>query len=71
MAEEKLIRIVITDDHKIIREGLRSLLERDSALSVVGEAANGRELLELRANPYQSGRFRYWHLLQKASPTPT
>ena len=47
MAEEKLIRIVITDDHKIIREGLRSLLERDSALSVVGEAANGRELLEL------------------------
>ncbi|GAA4441252.1 response regulator transcription factor [Pontibacter saemangeumensis] len=47
MAEEKLIRVVITDDHKIIREGLKSLLERDPALSVVGEASNGRELLEL------------------------
>lgn len=49
MAEEKLIRVVITDDHKIIREGLKSLLERDPALSVEGEAANGRELLDLLA----------------------
>jgi len=49
MAEEKLIRVIITDDHKIIREGLRTLLERDPALTVVGEAANGLELLELLA----------------------
>ncbi|WP_161888630.1 response regulator transcription factor [Pontibacter russatus] len=47
MSEGKLIRVIITDDHKIIREGLKSLLERDPALTVVGEAANGRELLEL------------------------
>ena len=47
MVEQKTIRVVITDDHRIIREGLRALLEQDSEIEVVGEAANGRELLEL------------------------
>jgi len=47
MDVERSIRIVITDDHKLIREGLKSLLDRDNELKVVGEASNGRELLDL------------------------
>ncbi|MCB1851577.1 MAG: response regulator transcription factor [Gammaproteobacteria bacterium] len=40
-------RILIVDDHKIVREGLRSLIEDDGSYEVVGEAANGREALKL------------------------
>jgi DNA-binding NarL/FixJ family response regulator len=35
------IRILIADDHKILREGLRSLLEKQSAFAVVAEAEDG------------------------------
>jgi DNA-binding NarL/FixJ family response regulator len=41
------IRIVLADDHQIIREGLRSLLEKESDMEVVGEAKNGREAVDL------------------------
>jgi two-component system response regulator NreC len=41
------IRIVLADDHTILRNGLRLLLERHPDFSVVGEAANGREALEI------------------------
>jgi two-component system, NarL family, nitrate/nitrite response regulator NarL len=37
------IRIVIADDHPLVREGLRQLLETQPGLAVVGEAANGQE----------------------------
>ncbi len=37
------ISILITDDHFVVREGLRSILRRESDFSVVGEAANGHE----------------------------
>ncbi len=37
------VRLVVVDDHGIIREGLAMLLEREEALTVVGSAANGRE----------------------------
>ena len=40
------IRIVLADDHKIMREGLRSLLEKETDFEVIAEAANGREVLE-------------------------
>ncbi len=39
-------RIVIVDDHEVVRLGLRSLLERHSEFEIVGEAGNGREALE-------------------------
>jgi DNA-binding NarL/FixJ family response regulator len=35
------VRILIADDHKILREGLRSLLEKQSAFAVVAEAEDG------------------------------
>lgn len=41
------IKIVLTEDHKIVRSGIRSLLENDSEIEIVAEAANGAELLEL------------------------
>lgn len=41
------IRIILADDHQIIRDGLRSLLEKVPGMTVVGEAANGRDALRL------------------------
>jgi DNA-binding NarL/FixJ family response regulator len=39
------IRVLITDDHKVVRQGLRGFLELDSELEVVGEAENGEEAM--------------------------
>jgi len=39
------IRILLADDHKIVREGLRSLLEREPDIEVVAEAENGSEAI--------------------------
>ena len=41
------IRIVIADDHKIVRHGIRTFLELDPELVVVGEAADGAEAVRL------------------------
>jgi len=41
------VRVVLADDHRILREGLRSLLEREPGMEVVGEANNGRATVEL------------------------
>lgn len=43
------IRVLITDDHAIIREGLRLILETTEDMEVVGEASNGAEVLRLVA----------------------
>ena len=42
-----MIRILLADDHTIMRSGLRLLLERYPDLRVIAEAANGREALQL------------------------
>ena len=41
----KKLRILLADDHKIVREGLRLLINSQPDMQVVGEAANGREVL--------------------------
>ena len=41
------VRILLADDHKIMREGLKSLLEKSPGLNVIAEAENGLETLEL------------------------
>ncbi len=40
-----MIRLVIADDHSIVREGLKQLLAASNDFQVVGEAANGHEVL--------------------------
>ena len=40
-------RILIVDDHRIMREGLRALIEKQGGMSVVGEAEDGRRAVEL------------------------
>ena len=42
----KTIRILLADDHTIMRRGLRLLLERQAGFEVVGEAADGRQAAE-------------------------
>jgi DNA-binding NarL/FixJ family response regulator len=44
---EQRYRVVIAEDHTIIREGLRSLLSQAKDFDIVGEAADGREALRL------------------------
>jgi len=39
-------RIVLADDHKIIRDGLRSLLDQQSDIEVVSEVGDGRTAIE-------------------------
>jgi len=41
-----MIRIVVADDHTIVREGLKQVLSAASDLSIVGEAQNGHEVLQ-------------------------
>ncbi|OGO51570.1 MAG: DNA-binding response regulator [Chloroflexi bacterium RBG_16_68_14] len=41
------IRVIIAEDHAIVREGTRELLEREADIEVVGEAANGAEAVAL------------------------
>ena len=43
----KPIRILLADDHPVVRDGLRALLEREADMSIVAEAADGRETVRL------------------------
>jgi two-component system NarL family response regulator len=45
--KKECIRILIADDHSVVREGLVSLVKRKSDMIVVGEASNGREAVDL------------------------
>ena len=42
-----MIRVVIADDHAIVRTGLRTLIKSESAMELIGEAAGGYEAIEL------------------------
>lgn len=41
------IRIVLADDHSLVRDGIRALLEEDRNLEVIGEASNGKEAVAM------------------------
>lgn len=43
----KPIRVILADDHTLVRAGIRSLLEKSPGVQVVGEADDGREVLDL------------------------
>ncbi|WP_433120284.1 response regulator [Micromonospora sp. CA-246542] len=42
-----MIRVVLADDHELVRMGLRTLIEREDDMRVVGEAHSGQDTLEL------------------------
>lgn len=42
-----MINVIIADDHNLVREGIRALLEKAEDIAVVGEAENGEQALEL------------------------
>jgi two-component system NarL family response regulator len=44
--KKECIRILIADDHSVVREGLASLIKRKSDMAVIGEASNGREAVD-------------------------
>jgi DNA-binding NarL/FixJ family response regulator len=41
------IRVILADDHAVVRKGIREFLETDDALTVIAEASNGEEALKL------------------------
>jgi len=41
------IKVLLADDHKIVRDGLRTLLEKQADIAVLGEAEDGREALQM------------------------
>ena len=42
-----MIRVIVADDHHLVRQGIRALLEKADGIEVVGEAADGQEAVEL------------------------
>ncbi len=47
---ESPVRVLIVDDHEVVREGLRRILGTDDSISIVGEAQNGEEAIDLAVN---------------------
>ena len=47
--DKLVITVVLADDHAVVRDGLRALLEAQLDISVIGDAANGREAVHLVA----------------------
>jgi len=45
----KRTRILLVDDHAVVRQGFKMILDAQSDMEIVGEAANGREAVELAA----------------------
>ncbi len=43
----KTTRVILADDHSLVRAGIKSLLEDSDGVKVIGEASNGREAVEL------------------------
>ncbi len=46
-APSRALRVLLADDHEIVRQGLISLLDEEQMIEIVGEAANGREAVNL------------------------
>lgn len=47
---DRPIRVMLAEDHGLVRSGLRALLEQSTGMKVVGEAANGRDAVKLVAS---------------------
>jgi DNA-binding NarL/FixJ family response regulator len=47
MSKDKAIRILVADDHPVVREGVAAMIEQQEDLTVIGQAENGPEAVEL------------------------
>jgi|TARA_B110000967_G_scaffold182760_1_gene200937 DNA-binding NarL/FixJ family response regulator len=47
MTQTKKIKIVLVDDHKLLREGLRNIIEQKTNMFIIGEASDGREAIKM------------------------
>ena len=47
MTTDHLYKIILADDHALVRKGIRRVIEADPHLQVIGEASDGLELLEI------------------------
>ncbi len=47
MTSNHLYKIILADDHALVRKGIRKVIEEDANLQVIGEAGDGLELLEI------------------------
>lgn len=47
MSDDQTTRVLLVDDHQMMREGLRAVLDNHGAFSVVGQASSGREAIRL------------------------
>jgi DNA-binding NarL/FixJ family response regulator len=43
------IKIILADDHKLLRDGLRNIIEQKSNMYIIGEASDGREAIKICA----------------------
>lgn len=50
MNSSEKIKIVLVDDHQMLRDGLKNIIQKKSNLEIVGEASNGREAIKICAN---------------------
>lgn len=41
------IKIILVDDHKLLRDGLRNIIEQKSNMNIIGEASDGREAIKI------------------------
>jgi DNA-binding NarL/FixJ family response regulator len=46
-SQNKIIKVLLVDDHKIVRDGIKVLLQDESDIEVIGEAENGKHALEV------------------------
>jgi DNA-binding NarL/FixJ family response regulator len=47
MARIKQVTVLLADDHELVRQGLRTVLDKDAGIRVVGEARDGREAVKM------------------------
>src|ERR1051325_7871317 len=47
MKNKNIIRVILADDHELVRRGIRRMLGKNSNICVIGEASNGTDALRL------------------------
>ncbi len=47
MSHDRILRVLLADDHEIFLDGLQAMLQKQTGIEVVGQAANGRECIKL------------------------